>query len=276
MLGTQGDLEADFVLTGCSLPLYCIRQAEIQQEHDIPLKRFDGNLRTECNMGNTESQSTTNSGFTLGLIAAVIGGAALLHDWDSRQENTKWHGDDIKAAFEAEKVATERFSKLSGTVENIQKSVVSTIPRRQSQPLVFANAVNNERFELTKPSGKNSVGSGTALTAQSPVITIANFGDYSALDVSVVWMIEGQSRTVAIPNVALRVGQEISTTTIPFVQPNTEARGYLQYEYGDSDSFRGKVRQPFFIKACQGHVHLTVYPHEFQSWKYAADGLHTN
>ena len=89
-------------------------------------------------------------------------------------------------------------------------------------------------------------------------------------------MIEGQPVTVAIPHVALRVGQEITTTTIPSIKPDTEVRGHLQFEYSDSDGFRGIVKQPFYIKACPGHVHLTVYPHEFQSWKYAAEGLHTN
>jgi len=272
MLSTQGDLEAKFVLTVCSLPLHCVPQVEIQQKHDIPLKRFDGNLRTECNMGNDGKQTGSDSASGLALLGILIAGLAFFHDWDTRKESNQWREEDTKSAEAAEFKEEVRYGDLSKEVKNIQKNVAQTVPRRLPQPLVLASDMFDQQFDF---GAKASTGS-AFIECNRPVLTVTNFGDYAALDVSVVWMIDGLPITVAVPHKALRVNEEITSAIVPKLKSNTKVKGFLKIEFGDSSGFRGVVKHPVSIRVCEGHVHLTIEPHDSQTWQAPSSSIYTN
>ena len=205
----------------------------------------------------------------------LIAGLAFFHDWDTRKEGNQWREADTKSAEVAEVKEEVRFADLWGKVKNIQENVAQAVPRRFPQPPVIVRDFSDQQFDLvaTARSSKSGASPGQS---KRPVLTVTNLGDQAALDVPVVWMIAGHSITDAVPHTALRINEEITSTVVPKLKPNTKVDGYLQIEFGDSSGFRGVVKHPVSIRTCEGHVHLTIEPHSSQTWQPTASSIHTN
>ena len=170
-------------------------------------------------MGNENAMTGVAAGIAATLL---VGGITLLHDSDTRTESNEQREVDIKSAIETEVKEEVRFADLSEKVRNIQQNVAHSVPHRLPQPLVLASDIFDQQFDFAATATVS-----TANECNRPVLIVTNLGDYAALDVSVVWIIQGHPITVAVPHKALRVNEEITSAIVPKLKPKTKVDGYL-------------------------------------------------
>ena len=151
-------------------------------------------------------------------------------------------------------------ARLQASVDAIHETVKHWDPREGliRQPIVVASAIlDEERTIAFQQDG--------SLTLAQP-IQLGAASHSPLINVSAEWVIDGLPSEFGLYDRVIGAESELPLCRIPTLPTETTASGVLLIKFADTAGFRGFVEQPFRIKRCHDHVHLTIERHNRQSW----------